>query len=52
MVCDDIENGHRNGHPLAEFAILVRASFQTREFEERLLTLGIPYRVICGLRFL
>ena len=51
MVCDDIENGHRNGHPLAEFAILVRASFQTREFEERLLTLGIPYRVIGGLRF-
>jgi DNA helicase-2/ATP-dependent DNA helicase PcrA len=51
MVCDDIENAHRTGHPLSEFAILVRASFQTREFEERLLTLGIPYRVIGGLRF-
>jgi DNA helicase-2/ATP-dependent DNA helicase PcrA len=32
-------------------AILVRAGFQTREFEERFLTLGLPYRVIGGLRF-
>jgi DNA helicase-2/ATP-dependent DNA helicase PcrA len=32
-------------------AILVRAGFQTREFEERFLTLGIPYRVIGGPRF-
>jgi DNA helicase-2/ATP-dependent DNA helicase PcrA len=32
-------------------AILVRASFQTREFEERFITLGIPYRVIGGPRF-
>ena len=51
MVCDEIEAAHRDGHALAEFAILVRASFQTREFEERLLTLGVPYRVIGGLRF-
>jgi DNA helicase II / ATP-dependent DNA helicase PcrA len=29
----------------------VRAGFQTREFEERLMTLGVPYRVIGGLRF-
>ena len=32
-------------------AILVRAVFQMREFEERFLTLGLPYRVIGGLRF-
>jgi DNA helicase-2/ATP-dependent DNA helicase PcrA len=32
-------------------AILVRAGFQTRAFEERFLTLGVPYRVIGGLRF-
>ena len=32
-------------------AILVRAGFQTREFEERFITLGIPYRVVGGLRF-
>ena len=51
MVCDEIEAAHRDGHALAEFAILVRASFQTREFEERLLTLGVPYRVIGSLRF-
>ena len=32
-------------------AVLVRAGFQTREFEERLITLGVPYRVIGGPRF-
>ncbi len=32
-------------------AILVRAGFQTRAFEERLITLGMPYRVVGGLRF-
>jgi DNA helicase-2/ATP-dependent DNA helicase PcrA len=32
-------------------AILVRAGFQTREFEERFLTLGVPYQVIGGARF-
>ena len=32
-------------------AVLVRAGFQTREFEERFLTLGIPYQVIGGARF-
>ncbi len=31
--------------------MLVRAGFQTREFEERLITLGVPYRVIGGPRF-
>src|SRR3546814_8745017 len=32
-------------------AVLVRAGFQTREFEERLITLGVPYRVVGGARF-
>ncbi len=36
---------------LSEMAILVRAGFQTREFEENFLTLGIPYRIIGGVRF-
>ncbi|MGB8274949.1 MAG: UvrD-helicase domain-containing protein [Alphaproteobacteria bacterium] len=50
-IADEIEALQRKRHPLREIAILVRASFQTREFEERFLTLGIPYRVIGGLRF-
>ena len=51
MVGERIEALRRDGHPLSEIAILVRAGFQTREFEERFLTLGLPYRVIGGLRF-
>ena len=39
------------GHKLNEIAILVRASFQMREFEDRFVTLGLPYRVIGGPRF-
>jgi DNA helicase-2/ATP-dependent DNA helicase PcrA len=44
-------DGHGNPHPLDEIAILVRASFQMREFEDRFITLGLPYRVIGGPRF-
>ena len=36
---------------LNEIAILVRAIFQTREFEERFLKIGIPYRIIGGIKF-
>ena len=50
MVGDRIEALRRDGDPLAEMAILVRAGFQTRAFEERLITLGLPYRVVGGLR--
>ncbi|HEV8026824.1 MAG TPA: UvrD-helicase domain-containing protein [Stellaceae bacterium] len=50
-VGDAIEARQRQGERLSEIAILVRASFQTREFEERFLTLGLPYRVIGGPRF-
>ncbi|MFQ5766144.1 MAG: ATP-dependent helicase, partial [Rhodospirillales bacterium] len=48
---DEIEALHAKKHALNEIAVLVRAGFQTREFEERLITLGIPYRVIGGPRF-
>ncbi|HVD85693.1 MAG TPA: 3'-5' exonuclease, partial [Bradyrhizobium sp.] len=41
----------RAGHKLNDIAILVRASFQMREFEDRFVTLGLPYRVIGGPRF-
>jgi DNA helicase-2/ATP-dependent DNA helicase PcrA len=51
MVGERIEAAQRSGHPLAEIAILVRAGFQTRAFEERLITLGVPYRVVGGLKF-
>ena len=50
-VGDQVETYQRKGVSLNEMAILVRASFQTREFEERFLTLGIPYQVIGGARF-
>ncbi|MDQ3558638.1 MAG: UvrD-helicase domain-containing protein, partial [Pseudomonadota bacterium] len=47
----DIEQQQRRGHSLNEMAILVRASFQMREFEDRFVTLGLNYRVIGGPRF-
>ncbi|HWK01569.1 MAG TPA: UvrD-helicase domain-containing protein [Xanthobacteraceae bacterium] len=50
-VGEEIEQLHRKGHRLSEIAILVRASFQMREFEDRFVTLGLPYRVIGGPRF-
>jgi DNA helicase-2/ATP-dependent DNA helicase PcrA len=51
MVGGRVETYRRSGDSLAEMAILVRAGFQTRAFEERMITLGIPYRIIGGLRF-
>ena len=48
---EEIEQLQRGGHALNEMAILVRASFQMREFEDRFVTLGLPYRVIGGPRF-
>jgi len=50
-VGEEIEAIQRRGDSLAGIAILVRAGFQTREFEERFITLGLPYRVIGGPRF-
>lgn len=51
VVGDAVEAAQRKGTSLAEMAILVRAGFQTREFEERMITLGIPYKVVGGARF-
>jgi DNA helicase-2/ATP-dependent DNA helicase PcrA len=48
---EEIEELQRAGDNLNEVAILVRASFQMREFEDRFVTLGLPYRVIGGPRF-
>jgi len=48
---EEIEELQRRGQNLNEIAILVRASFQMREFEDRFVTLGLSYRVIGGPRF-
>ncbi|MDH6259312.1 UvrD-helicase domain-containing protein [Bradyrhizobium sp. BR13661] len=48
---EEIEQIQRKGEKLNEIAILVRASYQMREFEDRFVTLGLPYRVIGGPRF-
>ncbi|HRI77457.1 MAG TPA: UvrD-helicase domain-containing protein [Alphaproteobacteria bacterium] len=50
-IAGDIESLQRKGVKLGSMAILVRAGFQTREFEERFIRESIPYRVIGGLRF-
>ncbi|WP_028032828.1 ATP-dependent helicase [Chelativorans sp. J32] len=47
----EIEALQVKGHALNDMAILVRASFQMREFEDRFVTLGLNYRVIGGPRF-
>ena len=51
FVAEEVEAYQRDRFALNEMAILVRAGYQTRAFEERFITLGIPYRVIGGLRF-
>ncbi len=50
-ISDEIESYQRNKNSLNNVAILVRAGFQTRTFEERFLKIGLPYQVIGGLRF-
>ncbi|MEL6472938.1 MAG: UvrD-helicase domain-containing protein [Pseudomonadota bacterium] len=51
LIADDIESWRAAGHAYADAAVLVRASWQMRLFEERFIMLGIPYRVIGGPRF-
>ncbi|HVL74002.1 MAG TPA: UvrD-helicase domain-containing protein, partial [Beijerinckiaceae bacterium] len=51
LVGEEIEALHAKRHSLAEIAILVRISAQMRELEDRLVQLGVPYRVIGGPRF-
>jgi DNA helicase-2/ATP-dependent DNA helicase PcrA len=51
IIGEDIEQLQHKGQNLSEIAILVRASFQMRAFEDRFITLGLPYRVVGGPRF-
>ena len=51
VVGEEIEALAGRGHRLSEVAVLVRAGFQTRAFEERFIVIGLAYRVIGGLRF-
>jgi DNA helicase-2/ATP-dependent DNA helicase PcrA len=48
---DALEGRQRAGASLDDSAILVRAQFQTREFEERFIAVGLPYQIIGGFRF-
>ncbi|NCC21853.1 MAG: DNA helicase II [Alphaproteobacteria bacterium] len=50
-VAEETESLQHKGWSLGQIAVLVRAGFQTREFEERFMQLGINYRVIGGQRF-
>ena len=50
-ISDEIEKKLRKKYPLNNIAILVRAIFQTREFEERFLKIGMPYRILGGTKF-
>ena len=50
-VGEEIEWLEREGAPLEQIAILVRAQYQTREFEDRFIQIGLNYRIIGGFRF-
>jgi len=50
-VGEEIESAQAAGRSLDQTAILVRAQFQTREFEERFIAIGLPYQIIGGFRF-
>ena len=50
-VSDEIEKKLRKKYSFNNMAILVRAIFQTREFEERFLKIGMPYRILGGTKF-
>ena len=50
-VADEIEGCRRIGKSYNDVAILVRAQHQTREFEDRFIAIGLPYRIVGGQRF-
>ena len=50
-ISDEIEKKLKNKYSFNNIAILVRAIFQTREFEERFLKIGLPYRILGGTKF-
>ena len=51
-ISDIIEQKLKNKYSLNDVSILVRAIYQTREFEERFLQVGIGYRVLGGIKFM
>src|SRR5205085_1962135 len=48
---EEIERLEREGASLERVAILVRAQYQTREFEDRFIQIGLNYRIVGGFRF-
>ena len=50
-ISDEIEKKLKRKYSFNNIAILVRAIFQTREFEERFLKIGLPYRILGGTKF-
>lgn len=50
-VGEEIEGLERGGLSVDKVAILVRAQHQTREFEDRFIAIGMPYRIVGGFRF-
>ena len=50
-ISDEIEKNIKKKFSFNNVAILVRAIFQTREFEERFLKIGMPYRILGGTKF-
>ena len=50
-ISDEIEKKLKKKYSFNNIAILVRAIFQTREFEERFLKIGLPYRILGGTKF-
>ena len=51
LIGEKLEAFQRGGDSFNDCAILVRAQFQTREFEDRFITIGMPYRIVGGFRF-
>ena len=50
-VGEEIENWQRKGGRLDNVSILIRAQYQSREFEDRFIAIGMPYRIVGGFRF-
>ena len=51
LIADEVETARKQGMKYRDMAVLVRASFQMRAFEERFVMLAVPYQVIGGPRF-
>ena len=51
LISDDMESLHSNSINYQDMAVLVRASWQMRAFEERFMMIGLPYKVLGGPRF-